>query len=92
MPAGSSTAAMPGTAPAADPNASQGQVVVRSVPAPAPSAGPAPDFAQLSGGSKSVTEEQAVAYPPLANDFINADRNRNGKISKTEYNNWTKQL
>lgn len=93
MPAGASTAAgMPGAAPGADQNGSQGQVVVRSVPAPAPTAGPAPDFGQLSGGSKSITEDQAVAYPPLANDFINADRNRNGKISKTEYNNWTKQL
>jgi hypothetical protein len=70
----------------------QGQVVVRSVPAPAPQVGPAPAFEQLSGGGKSITADQAVAYPPLANDFINADRNRNGKISKTEYNNWTKQL
>jgi hypothetical protein len=70
----------------------QGQVVVRSVPPPAPQVGPAPPFEQLSGGGKSITADQAVAYPPLANDFINADRNRNGKISKTEYNNWTKQL
>jgi hypothetical protein len=93
MPAGASSAAgAPGAAPAGDQNAGQGQVVVRSVPPPAPTAGPAPDFSQLSGGSKSITEEQAVAYPPLANDFINADRNRNGKISKTEYNSWTKQL
>lgn len=80
------------SAQAAASQASQGQVVVRSVPAPAPTIGPAPSFEQLSGGKKSISEEQAVAYPPLANDFIHADTNRNGSISKTEYANWTKQL
>ena len=70
----------------------QGDVIVRSVPAPAPVVGPAPAFEQLSGGGKSITADQAVAYPPLANDFIHADSNRNGKISKTEYANWSKQL
>jgi hypothetical protein len=90
-PAASGTAAAP-TGDQGSPQAPQGQVVVRSVPAPAPEVGPAPAFEQLSGGGKSITEQQAVAYPPLANDFINADRNRNGKISKTEYSNWIKQL
>ena len=65
---------------------------MRSVPAPAPVIGPAPAFEQLSGAGKSITADQAVAYPPLANDFIHADSNKNGKISKTEYTNWTKQL
>jgi hypothetical protein len=70
----------------------QGEVVVRSVPAPAPTVGPAPPFEQLSGGSKGIAESQATAYPPLANDFINADSNKNGSISKAEYERWTKQL
>lgn len=70
----------------------QGQVVINSVPAPAPTIGPAPEFAQLSGGSKGITAEQAAAYPPLANDFINADSNKDGKISKSEYARWVKQL
>jgi len=87
---------MPATAPANGQAAAyqspQGQVVVQSSPAPAPTIGPAPTFEQLSGGGKSISPEQAVAYPPLANDFINADTNRNGSISKTEYTNWTKQL
>ncbi|HEY0198939.1 MAG TPA: hypothetical protein VGC19_10430 [Rhodanobacter sp.] len=69
----------------------QGQVTVNSSPAPAPTIGPAPSFEQLSGGGKSITEDQAAAYPPLANDFINADSNRNGKISKSEYEHWLKQ-
>ena len=69
----------------------QGELTVRSTPAPAPQIGPAPDFAQLSAGGKGITEAQAVAYPPLANDFLHADSNRNGSISKAEYQRWTKQ-
>jgi hypothetical protein len=69
----------------------QGELTVRSVPAPAPQIAPAPDFAQLSAGGKGITEEQAVAYPPLANDFLHADSNRNGSISKAEYQRWAKQ-
>lgn len=70
----------------------QGELVVNSVAAPAPTFGPAPDFKQLSGGSKWITEDQASAYPPLANDFINADSNKDGKISQSEYARWSKQL
>ena len=70
----------------------RGEVVVQSSPAPAPMIGPAPTFEQLSAGGKSISPEQSSAYPPLANDFINADTNRNGSISKTEYTHWTKQL
>ncbi|MEO8777801.1 MAG: hypothetical protein ABI389_03935 [Rhodanobacter sp.] len=70
----------------------QGQLVVNSSPAPAPTFGPAPDFSQLSGGSKGITAEQAASYPPLANDFLNADSNKDGKISKSEYARWVKQL
>jgi hypothetical protein len=69
----------------------QGPVTVNSQPAPAPTIGPAPSFEQLSGGGKSISEDQAAAYPPLANDFINADTNKNGKISKSEYAHWMKQ-
>lgn len=70
----------------------QGELTVRSVPAPAPIVGPAPAFEQLSGGGKAITEAQAAAYPPLVNDFINADQNRNNSISANEYQQWLKQL
>ena len=70
----------------------KGDVTINSAPAAAPMVAPAPAFEQLSGGGKSISEDQAEAYPPLANDFINADRNRDGKISKGEYQRWTKQL
>ncbi len=86
----------PAAAPAPDQTSAtsqtaQGPVTVNSSPAPAPTIGPAPSFEQLSGGGKSISEDQAMAYPPLANDFINADRNRDGRISKSEYANWVKQ-
>ena len=70
----------------------QGQVTVKSVPPPAPSIPPAPSFKQLAGGGKAITAAQASAYPPLANDFGYADRNKDGKISKAEYERWVKQL
>lgn len=70
----------------------QGTLVVNSVPAPVPSYGSAPSFDKLSGGGKAITTEQAGAYPPLANDFLHADSNKDGKISKSEYARWTKQL
>ncbi|MDE2307790.1 MAG: hypothetical protein KGJ97_05795 [Xanthomonadaceae bacterium] len=70
----------------------QGELTVHSVPAPAPSFGPAPSFEQLSGGGKVITEQQASAYPPLANDFLHADRDRSGGVTKAEYERWVKQL
>ncbi|MBB6187142.1 hypothetical protein HDE77_001502 [Rhodanobacter sp. MP7CTX1] len=90
MPAPASTAADAAVGQAPSAQTTQGQTTVASVPPPKPVIGPAPPFEQLSGGSKSITEEQAVAYPPLANDFIHADTNRDGKISKSEYERWTK--
>lgn len=77
-----------GSASGAPMNTPQGQVTVNSGPAPAKPAGPAPDWATLSGGKSSITAEQASAYPLLANDFQYADANRDGKISKAEYTKW----
>jgi hypothetical protein len=73
-------------------NTPQGEVVVNSAPAPAPTIAPPPTFQQLAAGGKGITEEQASAYAPLANDFLNADNNKNGKISEAEYARWVKQL
>jgi hypothetical protein len=63
-------------------------VEFRSSMAPAPDTGPAPDFSQLANGGKSITADQASSYPPLANDFDHADRNRDGRITQHEYDNW----
>jgi len=90
MPPPASTAADAAVGQAPNGQTTQGQVTVASVPPPASTIAPAPPFEQLSGGSKYITEDQAVAYPPLANDFIHADTNRDGKISKSEYERWIK--
>lgn len=71
--------------------AAQAQVTVQSVQPPAPSIGPAPSFEQLSGGSKWITADQASAYPPLANDFLNASHNGT-RVSKSQYEQWVQQL
>lgn len=71
--------------------AAQAQVTVRSVQPPAPSVGPAPSFEQLSGGGKWITADQASAYPPLANDFLNASHNGT-RVSKSQYEQWVQQL
>lgn len=87
MPAGSPGNTMPGNMNnGASDNGAGGQVT-SSMP-PAQPAGPAPDFAQLANGKKSITSAQAAAYPLLANDFMHADRNRDGHVSKAEYNSW----
>ncbi|MBD8899735.1 hypothetical protein [Rhodanobacter sp. DHG33] len=65
-------------------------VTVRSMPAPAPQVTTPPPFSQLSGGSKSITQEQAEAYPPLANDFLNASHGAE-RVSKAQYEAWVKQ-
>jgi len=90
-PAPATTAAMP-SPNTADMQTPKGEVTINSAPSPAPTIGSAPSFEQLSGGGKSISESQAEAYPPLANDFIHADTNRDGKISKAEYQHWLKQL
>ncbi len=90
-PSTTSSSAMP-SPNTADMQTPRGEVTVNSAPSPAPTIGPAPSFEQLSGGGKSISESQAEAYPPLANDFVHADRNRDGKVSKAEYLRWSKQL
>ena len=57
---------------------------------PAQPQAPAPSFEQLANGRGGITEAQASAYPPLANDFKYADSNHDGRISKTEYARWQK--
>jgi len=83
---------LPATTSSASYATPQGKLTIHSEPAPAPVIGPAPAFEQLSGGGKAISEAQAVAYPALANDFIHADSNRDGSVSKAEYTRWTRQL
>jgi hypothetical protein len=98
-----STSAMPSapaaTVPAATPtppppagtqasvNSPQGQVTINSSVPPV-NAGPAPSFEQLSGGARFITEDQASAYPLLANDFLYVDKGHIGHITKAQYERW----
>lgn len=52
--------------------------------------GPPPAFSVLdTNGDGSISADEADGYALLANDFIYADSNRDGRISKSEYSRWT---
>jgi hypothetical protein len=69
----------------------QGELTVHSGQPQPRDYGPPPSFAQLDrGGRGSIGSDEAAAYPPLANDFIYADGNRDGRISRAEYERWAK--
>lgn len=72
-------------------NSSQGQLTVNSKTGNVPSTGSPPSFEQLSGGSKVITEEQAEAYPPLANDFSYV-AGHSDHITKRQYEHWLQNL
>jgi len=50
--------------------------------------GPPPPFATLAHGKGYITTADAEGYGLLANDFIYADSNRDGRVSQAEYNRW----
>ncbi len=68
----------------------QGPLIVNWGQPPARQFGPAPAFAELaSSGDGYISSAEASAYPPLANDFMHADGNRDGRISRAEYTRWS---
>lgn len=72
------------TLPTAD-----GTLTIRSGMPAQPAAGPAPAFAILDQRMRGyLDEEDARGYPPLATDFIHADVDRNGQITRHEYERW----
>ncbi|ODU33814.1 MAG: hypothetical protein ABS97_10865 [Lysobacteraceae bacterium SCN 69-320] len=67
----------------------RGDLIVRYGQPPAKSWGPKPAFESLDrNGDGSIDENEASGYPPLANDFIYADKNRDGRLSRREYERW----
>lgn len=86
MPATTPTPAPPGGTQA-NINSPQGEVTINSSVPPV-AAGPAPSFEQLSGGTRFITEDQAIAYPLLANDFLYVDKGHTGRITKAQYERW----
>jgi hypothetical protein len=65
------------------------QVEVHSSQPQVAAMGTPPDFSTLAKSGKSISEADAAAYPALANDFQYADKNRDGRITKSEYERWT---
>lgn len=70
-------------------NTPQGEVIVNWGQPAGRDDGPAPPFEQLAHNGY-ITPTDAEAYPPLANDFIHADANRDGRISNAEYERWAR--
>lgn len=69
----------------------EGELVVHTGQPERHDFGPPPAFAQLArDGTGYISSAEAAAYPPLANDFIYADGNRDGRISKAEYDRWAR--
>ena len=83
------TQAPPPPAGAGMPPPAGTQVEVRNSQPQVATMGTPPDFASLAKSGKSISEADAAAYPALANDFQYADKNRDGRISKSEYERWT---
>jgi len=71
-------------------DSAQGQVTVNSSMPAVKDAGPPPDFATLANGKAYITEDDAVAYPPLANDFLHASGGSQ-HLNKSAYARWLKQ-
>jgi len=68
------------------------RVTVTSYQPSSKEVGPPPAYTTLDiNGNGSIDSEEAASYPPLANDFDYADSNKNGSISKSEYERWVKQ-
>lgn len=66
-----------------------GTKTVRSGMPAQPAAGPAPPFAVLDKQGRGFLDtSDAEAYPLLSNDFIHADADGDGKLSKAEYDTW----
>lgn len=67
----------------------RGDVTVRYGQPPAQAAEPKPDFASLDrNGDGNIDESEAVGYRTLANDFEFADKNRDMRVSRREYERW----
>ena len=67
-------------------------VIVQSAGTGYTPSGPAPTFAALDlNGDSSISKDEASGYKLLANDFLKADSDENGTVSKSEYERWAAQ-
>ena len=79
----------PGTEKTAVYDTPRGELTVHSgMPVPK-DYGPAPSFATLdSNGDHHISQQEAKAYPPLANDFLYVSGDQTKPISKSQYQRW----
>jgi hypothetical protein len=65
------------------------QVVVRSVPTPAVEDAARPSFDALDTNHDGViSESEAEAYTPLANDYLHVALKGSRGVTRAEYDNW----
>lgn len=68
------------------------EVTLTSGQPPADQYGPRPSFAELDRNHDGViTQEEAEAYPPLANDFDNVAFPSRERITRAQYERWDKR-
>lgn len=90
------TQVMPATQPTPPPppggtqaqTASAGQQVTINSSVPPINPGPAPSFEQLANGKTYISENDASAYPLLANDWAYVDKGHAGRVTKKQYEAW----
>jgi hypothetical protein len=70
-------------------SATDNQVTLRSVQTPALRYGPKPSFDALDINHDGViSESEADAYPPLANDYLYVARKGSRGVTHAEYDRW----
>lgn len=70
-------------------NAMDNQVTVRSVETSARQYGPKPSFDSLDTNHDGViSESEAEAYPPLANDYLHVAHRGSRGVTRSEYEHW----
>ncbi|MEO8010648.1 MAG: hypothetical protein ABI650_03280 [Dokdonella sp.] len=69
-----------------------GELILRTGETSYRPSGPAPSFAELDrNGDRTISADEANGYTLLANDFLKADGNHDGRIGSREYANWIAQ-
>jgi hypothetical protein len=70
-------------------NATDNQVIVRSVQTASPQNGPKPSFDSLDTNHDGfISESEAEAYPLLANDYLHVARRGSRGVTRAEYDRW----
>lgn len=70
-------------------NATDNQVIIRSVQTPAPAYAAKPSFDALdTNHDEVISEAEAAAYPLLENDYLHVVRKGSRGVTRAEYERW----